>query len=124
METLKEVDKFAEQLEKSTEDELAFLWRVRNTLDKHSRYKKRQMIWAECERRYDGLTRKPITLRIPYFEQLDATKVKGVLHRAIQAREEWPEFIRQWHVQKARVITKSQPSIDSACGGKRDVASH
>ena len=71
---LQAIEEFEQQLEKSSEEELAFLWRVRNTLDERAAYKKRTMIWDECERRYIGFSRKPLQICIPFFAQLDGEK--------------------------------------------------
>ena len=45
---------FIEYLRNASEDDLAFFWRVRNTLDKESKIRLRTAIWDECERRYEG----------------------------------------------------------------------
>ena len=108
---LAEVEEFAVSLERQDEESLAFFWRTRNTIDQRSRVKTRQLIWAECERRYAGLTRKPITVRIPYFAQLDGHAVKRLVHERIRSTD-WPAFLQDWHCGRMRLITESQPSLE------------
>ena len=112
VELLNEIEHLEEVLEKSSEEDLACYWRTRNNLDKQSKIKMRQIIWNECERRYEGLTRVPLTVRIPYFEKLQAHLVRREICAKINAQEGWPEFLRAWHCQRLRIVTASQPSID------------
>ena len=74
---LKDVEAFEQQLHDADEEHLAFLWRVRKDVDSKKRFKLRQMIWDECERRYEHVVRAPIVVRLPYFQQLDGQKVKA-----------------------------------------------
>ena len=99
-------------LESSTEDELAWYWRVRNSLDKEEKYKMRRLIWAEFERRYTGLTAKPMEIRIPYHKGLDFRKLKAEVSKKIADHAEWPTFIREYHVRKLRFITESSNSFE------------
>ena len=48
-----DIRSFEQQLQKSSEEELAFYWKARNTLDKAEKYKVRAMIWKECMSRYE-----------------------------------------------------------------------
>ena len=62
---LKDAQHFMDYLAQADEDELAFIWRVRNNLHKERTYKLRTMLWDELAFRYDGLGRKPLELRMP-----------------------------------------------------------
>ena len=108
---MKDIDEWAAALEKSDEDSLAFFWRCRLTLDKPKRFKMRQMIWDECERRYEGMTRKPIEVRMPYFGELDARSVMQTIRDAIKSTA-WPEFLKEWHCSKVKLVTSAQPSLE------------
>ena len=108
---LAEIEAMTTTLEKLSDEELAFFWRCRKSLDRMRRMKLRTMIWDECERRYDGLTRKPIEVRMPYFEQIDARGVKAHIQQAIESTS-WPDYLKQWHASHARIVTESQPSLE------------
>ena len=69
------------------------------------------MILEECERRYAGFTRRAIEIRLPFFKGLDASKVKAVIHSALNRRE-WPEHLIEFHKRSVRVITENQPSME------------
>jgi hypothetical protein len=112
---LVEAEEFTEQLENCTDEELAFYWRCRTNLDKQSRIKVRQMVWQECERRYDGFTCKPIVLRIPYFRELDASKVKRSI-AGLLGEKGWPPFLIEWHIKNLKLHTESQPCIEEILG--------
>ena len=109
---LAEVEKLETVLENSSEEDLAFYWRTRNNLDKSKQNKTRQIIWNECERRYEGVTKVPITVRLPYFHQLNAQLVRAEITDRIK-RQPWPDFLKQWHCQRMRIVTTSQPTIEN-----------
>ena len=69
------------------------------------------MVWDECERRYEGLSRKAITIRLPYFERLDARQMKATILDALDAQP-WPEYLKAWHKAHVKIVTESQPSIE------------
>ena len=73
--------------------------------------KVRSMIWTELESRYDGLTRTPITVRVPFFKQLRPDLFRGEIQAKIEAQP-WPDDIIEWHKQRMRIITESQPAIE------------
>ena len=108
---LREIDNFEEYISASSEEDLAFFWRTRNGLDREAKFKMRTMIWTECERRYNGLTRKPITLRIPYFEELDGGAVRRKIFDRI-GQMEWPQFLIDWHCSKVKIVTEAQPCLE------------
>ena len=109
----KEISDLEKTLEAASEEDLAFFWRVRKSRSKEffPKIKALTMIWNECERRYPGLSRKPIAVRLPYFANLDAGKMKAIILRALDERE-WPGYLIAWHKAHVRVITESQPSIE------------
>ena len=104
-----EINDFAKQLCDASEEDMAFYWRVRNTVDKQRRYKVRKMVWDECLRRY-GCPKVPITVRIPFFYQLDGGKVTSLLRRKIDTQS-WPNYLKAWHKCHVKLVTESQPSI-------------
>ena len=71
------------------------------------------MILEECERRryarYPQFSRKPAVVRLPYFENLDAHRVNGVLHAALE-KQKWPTYLIEWHKMHLRIVTESQPN--------------
>ena len=93
-------NEFIKQLQNSNEEELADLWKVRSQIHKESRIKYRTLIWDECERRYPNVSRKPISIRLPYFRELDADKVKRVIREIIESKP-WPDFLKNYHKQKS-----------------------
>ena len=65
----KNIREYQRYLTEASEEDLAFLWRVRNDIQLEHDFKSRTMLWDELESRYEGLTRIPITLRFPFFDQ-------------------------------------------------------
>ena len=49
--TLEEIELTSETFQRCSEDDLHFYWRVRNDLDKAKKYKWRQLLWEELQRR-------------------------------------------------------------------------
>lgn len=113
--TWKDIASFQEHLQQADEDALAFLWRMRKEpavlAEERSKFKVRSMIWAELESRYEGLSRTPITVRIPFFKQLRPDLFRGEIHAKIEAQP-WPDYIVEWHKQRLRIVTESQPAIE------------
>ena len=101
---------FIEHLRNASEDDLAFFWRVRNTLDKESKIRLRTAIWDECERRYEGFQRKPITLNMPYFREIDGQAVMKLV-RGIIDKKPWPKFLKDYSIQKVNLITTGQKTV-------------
>ena len=108
-ETFKNLQNFREQLEKASDEDLAFYWRCRHSLDKTAKHKARKLIWEECCERYN-CTASPIEIRIPFFEQLNPQEVTGWVRVQIR-KTAWPSFIQEWHIKRLRIITESQPTI-------------
>ena len=114
-EVMEKINKFEEQTESSTEEELAFLWRVRQNLDKQERYRVRTMIWEECERRYEGFSRKPLEIKLPYYKELVGWKIKRILNEIVETQE-WPQYLKDWYKKKTKVVTEAPRSIgDTLC---------
>ena len=70
------------------------------------------MIWDECERRYPGFTRKPLELRLPFFHEVDVRGMRRLVMRLLDEKEEWPQFLREWHKKKLRLVSESPKSIE------------
>ena len=69
-------------------------------------------IWNELEHRYVGLTRKALEGRVPFIRNLDSRLLRTQLYKLIeQAGVKWPAYVRQWHKDKARIITVAQKSV-------------
>ena len=104
-----DLNEFRDQLQTASDDDLEFYWRIRNTLEKDRRYKARTMIWNECVSRY-GCGKAPITIKIPYFKNLDVKRIKQAVRDEIE-RTDWPFYLKNWHFSHLSVTTKSQPPI-------------
>ena len=105
----KDIAAFKEQLRAASDDDLHFYWRVRHDVQKARKYKVRKMVWDECITRY-GCTAKPIEIRLPYFEEMQPTLITQWIRRKIKATA-WPDFIKNWHLKRIRLITETQPTI-------------
>ena len=88
---LSDVDALTSQLLTASEDCLRSYWKARNSMDRESIIRAQTIIWDECERRYSGLSRKPIEVRMPHFQEVDARRLRTTLHRLIDAHEAWPQ---------------------------------
>ena len=108
----KDIDDFANAVESASEDGLAFYWRIRRNRLLFPKFRAATMILSECEQRYDGFSRKRIEIRLPFFKRLDAGKMRAVISSALDARP-WPKYLIDWHKTNLRIITESQPSIES-----------
>ena len=106
---LQDIEKEKTYLERASEADLHFVWRVIDDLEKCRRYKYRKLLYQECTRRY-GCTMKPITIAIPYIREFDIVKVKRHIVESIRAQP-WPQFIKDWHVSKIKITTTGTPSI-------------
>ena len=100
---------FQKQLADASDTDLAFYFRVRNTIDAGKKYKMRKLIWAECCERF-GCTAKPLEIRLPYYAELNPRLVTQVLHRLIEGLP-WPEYIQKWHKSKIKLITEKVKPI-------------
>jgi hypothetical protein len=109
VELVKPVMKYMRRLEKATDDELETYWRTRNVLDKASRMKLRQMINAECKRRYD-CPMKPIAISMPYLEKVQGYKVKKLVTDMIN-EQAWPKFLKTWHIATMKLTATAQTNI-------------
>ena len=100
-----------ERMKEYDEEHIEFLWRCRNTIAKvNNAYKWRQILWTELERRYEGVLRKPIEIKIPYLERIDIVKVKAYVTKKIDGQG-WPEFLKEWHKKHFRVTTAGAQTI-------------
>ena len=106
-----ELGTLCSHLETVSEEDLAFYWRCRDVLERESRVRVRSLVWKECMRRYEGMTNKPISLRLPYCRNVDAAAVKQAVVSRIRGHNAWPEFLREWHVKHLRIVTSSADSI-------------
>jgi hypothetical protein len=100
------------KLEACSEDELEQYWKNRNTLDKEEKYKLRKLIWAELERRYEGLSAKPLEVRIPYHKSLDSKKLRGEVNKRIMSHSIWPTYIREYHVRNLKFVTEASSTFE------------
>ena len=108
---LREVKDTQKDLERMTDEELCDAWRLRDSVDKDSRVKYRQMMFMECERRFE-VRMRPVEVRLPYIKELDVRKAVHFVKQRIR-EQPLPEYLRQWHVKHLRVVTESQPSIET-----------
>ena len=111
---LQDIEGFRETLLNASDDELEFYWRIRNSLQneyqtKANKYKARTLIWQECIQRFQ-CTNKPLRIKLPFFNQLDAAKVKRFIYNQINNLT-WPEYIKNWHKAQFRISTSSQANI-------------
>ena len=69
-------------------------------------------IWDEHEIRYEGLSRKPIEIKIPFVHGLDTRKVKAEVMRVVESvGAEWPVYIKEWHLQHLKITTTARPNV-------------
>jgi hypothetical protein len=106
---VKPVMRCIRRLEKATEDELESYWLTRNVLDKASRIKMRQIINAECTRRYN-CPMKPISISMPFLKKIQGHKVKELITTLIN-EQPWPQFLKKWHLAKVKLTTTAQTNI-------------
>ena len=71
------------------------------------------MVWDECEHRYEGFTRVPTVLRIPYFTQLDGGKIKAFVIQLIREKP-WPAYLQEWTISNLKIITQYPRSIEES----------
>ena len=109
---LESISTLTETLKVCSEESLAQYWAARNALDRESRIRVRTMIWDECERRYEGFTRKPLELRLPFFHEVSAYQLRKLVLSLIDGAEAWPSFLRDWHKQKMRIVSEAPKSIE------------
>jgi hypothetical protein len=111
-EDLDEIDVLTDTLRQGSDDCLESYWRARHSLDRDSRIRVRTMIWDECERRFEGFSRRPVEVRLPFFHEVNAHCVRKLIHDRLDAIERWPRFLREWHKSNVRIITESPKSIE------------
>ena len=80
------------------DEEIDRVWKeLRNIgYDGKTKASLRSTLWSEYETRHDGLTRQPITIRLPFVEGLDSRVLKSHIHSLIN-RQTWPEHLIKWH---------------------------
>lgn len=106
----KEIVTTERALRNADEDTLAFFWRVRNDKVLNKDVKYAVMVMRECEYRYTNFSATHISIRIPFFKQLDVRKVKHTVMTQIE-KMPWPPFLREWHKRNIKVIAANQPNI-------------
>ena len=52
----------------------------------------------------------PLEVSLPYIDKIDAVELRRAIVRRIEAQP-YPQFIKDWHTSKLKIITKGQPSI-------------
>ena len=92
----RDIKEYQEYVQKTDDENLAFLWRIRHEQQKDLGFRSRSILWRELEDRYPGLTRVPITLNFPFFEQFNSRQLVEVTKEAID-KTDWPEYIKTWH---------------------------
>ena len=108
---LKETDNY---IKKCSVESLEFMWRVRDSLkasNPYGKFKLVYMIKEEIEARWDGARMDPTEIRIPFFEQLDPTKLKALILDKIE-NQTWPGFIKTWMKRNVKIITESPKTIE------------
>ena len=110
MDVLEAIERREKAIQMANEEDLAWYWRVRNDLDKNSRFKFRKIIWTELESRYENLSRKPITLNFPYFQQFDAKKLMKLMKDKID-QQNWPSYVKAWHKSHMKIVTSTPRTI-------------
>ena len=95
-----------------SEGRLLEFWHIRKTFPPVIKKEMIRRIWDELETRHEGLTRVPISLRIPFVKGLDPCKMRARLEEMVEkAGAEWPHYIREWHKQHIKVTTIAQRSV-------------
>ena len=70
-------------MEDMDDEDLHCMWRIRNDVDCAKRYRWRQLIWMELQRRYSDVITSPICIELPYVKGLDARRIKNWIHERI-----------------------------------------
>jgi hypothetical protein len=110
---MKDIHSYIEHLSQADDEEINFLWRIRNLKTLHDDFNKRDIIWKECEKRYPGLQRSGIKIKLTQFDGLDIEKVKGNIVEYIM-NQEWPECIKNWHRTKITFSVAEPQTIGDA----------
>jgi hypothetical protein len=76
----------------------------------NTEFNQRRLIWNECERRYEGLFKRPVTVKIPYHEDIDTKAIRAAIAASLK-KTNWPEYIQNWHLEKIKFVATTQPSI-------------
>ena len=109
----RDISTLRDRLADGDEDFVAFMWRIRASLsEQHPTVNVYKLLWSAICDRYPDVPRRPIRVRIPFFHALDPTAIRKAIASCI-ATQAWPAFLRQWHVQNLRIVTVTQPSIES-----------
>ena len=99
-------------LREATDGKLLLLWHSRKEYQKSLRGAFLKKVWDELERRYTGLTRRPIHLRIPFVHGVDPRMMKMQLYELIEhVGKDWPSYVVEWHKQQLKITTVSRPSV-------------
>ena len=93
---LKNIHKYIKHLANADEEEINFLWRIRNEKFLNTDFDKRELIWKECQKRYPGLIRTKLNFKLTYFDGLNVEKIKGHIVQLLMDTP-WPECIKNWH---------------------------
>ena len=117
-----DIEATQESFESMSEEDLHCMWRIRNDVDKAKRYRWRQLLWIELQRRYNRVITRPIQIELPYVKGLEARRIKRWVHSRIDGNE-WPAYLKEWHKKELRIITTNQPTIgERLCNVTRPTA--
>ena len=98
-------------LQHKSEEELRLLWKAR----RDNRSLRRQVtnaLWREYEQRYEGLSRRPIEVRVPYMEGVRVWDIRDAVRQAVYTMaKKWPYHIVGWHARNVKIITIRQRSV-------------
>lgn len=100
-----------QDLQHRSEEDLRLMWKARG-VDKSRKKQVTNALWREYEQRYDGLTRKPIEVRVPYVAGVRIWDIRDAVRQALYTMiGTWPYHIVGWHARNVRIITIKQPSV-------------
>ena len=52
-------------------------------------------------------------MRLPFFHEVDARRLRRVVHELIDAADGWPAFLKEWHKARVRIVSESPQSIET-----------
>ena len=110
MEHLQDIESLTSFLRDASDEELAFMWRIRNNPLLHTDFNSRRLVWDELQTRYPDLMKTPITLRIPFIEQLAIHEIKNQIKKILQDTG-WPDYIVTWHMAKLKFVSTHAKTI-------------
>ena len=100
-----------QRLQHCTETELRQMWRTRGE-NRSMRKQVTNALWKEYEQRYEGLTRRPIEVRVPYMVGIRVWDIRDAVRQAVYSiAAKWPYHIVGWHARNVRIITIRQRSV-------------